>query len=420
MKNYLILLAILVWGLAGLNQLQAQSPNRLSPQSRISLVTISPGSELYTTFGHSAIRIVDPLYQMDDIYNYGTFNFDEPGFYVKFVRGQLNYYLSAYDYRFAEGVYREEKRYVIEQTLNLTAEMKDQVFLFLRRNYQPANRFYRYDFFFDNCATRIRDVFETTLSDDLALSYNHDRKLTFRNYIDMYLTNQRFSDYGIDLALGAGTDEIATAKEALFLPDFLYEAFDKATIVIDGETVPFVASRDTLLWLGEPQKTETTNWPVIIIWTSFVIVLAAALCQWFIKSAQGRLFDWIDIMLFGFAGFIGLLVTFLWFATDHKVTPENWNLLWAWPSHLMVMGLLVIRAKRQWFSWYFHVNSAILVMSLLCWYLIPQRLHIGTFPLMLALLARSIWLARRYSNLGDTSSGVKPNKKPTTPAADTP
>ncbi len=402
MKTYLLLLAFLILHLGLDDAAWCQGPNRLSPQSRISLLTIAPGTELYNTFGHSAIRIVDPLYQMDDIYNYGTFNFDEPGFYVKFTQGKLNYYLSAYDFRFAEGVYRDEKRYIIEQQFNLTAEMKDQVFLFLRRNYQPANRFYRYDFFFDNCATRIRDVFEETLGDQLTLSYNETRQLTFRDYIDIYLKNLPFSDYGIDLALGADTDRIATAREAVFLPDFLYEAFDDATIVIDGETVPFVAKRDTLLWF-DPSLTqqEATPWPTIIIWFLLTLAVAATAYQWFAKAPAKRVFDWIDIGLFGFAGMVGLLIAFLWFGTDHKVTPENWNLLWAWPSHIMVMGLLIISARKEWFSWYFHLNSAALILTLICWFVIPQRLHLATIPLVIALLVRSIWLARRYGDLGE-------------------
>ena len=403
MKTCYLLLALLVFGLGTTSSL-AQSPNRLSPQSRISLLTIAPGTELYNTFGHSAIRVVDPLYQMDDIYNYGTFNFDEPGFYVKFTQGQLNYYLSAYDYRFAEGVYRDEKRYIIEQNLNLTGEMKDQVFLFLRRNYQPANRFYRYDFFFDNCATRIRDVFEITLGDKLSLSYNQTRQLTFRDYIDIYLANLPFSDYGIDLALGADTDRIATPREAVFLPDFLYESFDNATIVIDGDTLPFVAQRDTLLWFDPVEGQSATRWPTIILWSILLLAIAATVYQWFAKQPARRIFDWIDIALFGVAGVVGLLVTFLWFGTDHKVTPENWNLLWAWPSHIMVMGLLIIHARKEWFSWYFHLNSAVLIISLICWYVIPQRLHLATIPLVLAILVRSIWLARRYADLGEDSA----------------
>lgn len=392
----------------------------LSDEARISLLTITPGDELYSTFGHSAIRVFDPQYKIDIMYNYGTFDFQEPGFYVKFVRGKLNYFLSAYDYKYARSVYLDEQRGIVEQIFNLTPDMREAVYRYLRTNYLPRNRGYKYDFFFDNCATRIRDVFESALGEELKFVYDDSRKLTFRNYIDQYLTQHPISDYGIDLALGRKTDMPAEPREALFLPDYLYQAFDRAIVRIDGEDFPLVSQTDTLLWFPEAMVARSgsrINWPLILLWMLAVAMLVITVFQWFHIEKQHLHKDWIDILLYGYGGMVGLLITFLWFGTDHRVTPENWNLLWAWPSHLMVMGLLIAGARREWFSWYFQLNAAVMGLLLIFWGLLPQKLHAANIALVFTLGVRSAWLSYFYSrdrekNTREASSGKPADNNP--------
>ena len=127
---------------------------------RISILTCSPGEELYSTFGHSAIRVTDSVSHNDIVYNYGTFNFDEPGFYTKFIRGKLSFYLSTDDFDSFISDYREEKRDITEQVLNLTCAEKYNVVMLLQTNMMALNRTYKYDFTFDNCTTRLRDLLE--------------------------------------------------------------------------------------------------------------------------------------------------------------------------------------------------------------------------------------------------------------------
>src|SRR5690606_31625041 len=127
-------------------------------RTRISLLTCTPGSELYSVFGHSALRVVDSNAVTDIVYNYGTFDFNDPNFYSKFVRGKLNYYLSTEYFRDFVYGYRLEGRGITEQVLLLTAEEKLALKKFLRENLKPENRHYAYDFFLDNCTTRLRDL----------------------------------------------------------------------------------------------------------------------------------------------------------------------------------------------------------------------------------------------------------------------
>lgn len=374
----------------------AQLPASLSDVAQISLLTISPGDALYSTFGHSAIRIVDPKHRLDRIYNYGTFSFEEPGFYLKFARGKLDYQLSAYPYRYAEMEYKSERRSVIEQVFRLTPAMKNAIYRFLEINYLPENRRYRYDFFFDNCATRIRDVFEKVLDDSLRLYLNTGRQLTFRQYLDIYLVSHPFSDFGIDLGLGARADRVATPRQAMFLPDFLYESFDQASIRIGGQWQPLVAKRDTLLWYDEPQRMEKAfPLPAVIFWTLLLLMAVLTVTEYRAIPWVTKLLRWMDGLIFSLVGLLGVVIALLWFATDHKVTPDNWNLLWALPTHLMVGIVVLLDKKPAWIRWYYLLTTAITVFILVGWQWIPQEFHPAIIPIILLLGGRALWRYRQ-------------------------
>lgn len=368
---------------------QEELPDSLSDNARITLLTIMPGAALYSSFGHSAIRITDPEHQLDRIYNYGTFDFDEPGFYLKFCRGKLDYSLSAYPYFFARRMYEREGRPIIEQMLRLTPQMRQQLYEFLEWNHLPENRRYRYDFFFDNCATRIRDVFENTLGDSLKLFYNDSRQMTFRNYIDIYLAPLPFSDFGIDIVLGARTDDLASGRQATFLPDYLYESLQQGTIRIDGRWQPFVVRSDTVMMPENAYRARAAvPWAAIICWAVFV---TGMLLSWRkLKYGQPRPLLWFDRIFYGFTGTFGLIIFLLWFFTDHKVTPDNLNLFWLWPTHLVAAFWLPLQpgstAKRA----YFGLSALAAAILLAGWFFWPQMLHGAMIPLMLTLIVRGV------------------------------
>lgn len=387
-------------------------PDHLSENARVSLLSIYPGTELYAAFGHSAIRIVDAEAELDRVYNYGTFSFEEPGFYLKFARGLLDYMLSAYSYQFLIYIYTDERRPIIEQVLNLTPAMKDKIYRFLEWNYLPQNRRYRYDFFFDNCATRIRDVFEKNLDGNLHLYLNSERKLTFRQYIDLYLGHHPISHFGMDLGLGDRSDRIATPWEAMFLPDFLFESFAKATITIDGETEPFVVKMDTLLWFeGADKPSYTLPWADIIFWGLFALIAALTFWSYRSKNFLPRLNRWVDVILFGLIGLVGLLILFLWFGTDHKVTPDNWNLMWTWPTHIIIIVFLFFKNKPKWLFAYFALYTFTLLVFLAGWRFWPQGFNSANFPLVLTLALRSGWRAYQLKSADRQKKPLEQLKK---------
>ncbi|MEO5581099.1 MAG: DUF4105 domain-containing protein, partial [Saprospiraceae bacterium] len=183
---------------------------------QISLLSCSPGEELYSIFGHSAFRVLDFTGKRDLVFNYGTFNFREKNFYLKFMQGKLNYLLSVEPYEDFIYSYSLENRIVYEQKFNLTREQKSQLFRDLQINAQPANRAYKYDFFWDNCSTRIRDKIDHVFNQ--SITYPVRPGIPFRDYLHRYLVYSPWSRFGIDLILGMPTDAIAQTREAMFLP----------------------------------------------------------------------------------------------------------------------------------------------------------------------------------------------------------
>ena len=409
MKLYLKKLSLIFTLLLVALQAQAQfEGTRLSPEAKISLITCSPGDELYAIFGHSAVRVNDPATGMDIVFNYGTFDFNEPGFYIKFIRGKLNYKLSiAYFQDFAYS-YTLDNRSIYEQEMNFTEAQKQQYWQFLTNNYLPENRFYLYDFFFDNCATRIRDGIESTFPDQVAFNIAHlDQDMSFRNLIDLYLPPQPWSDFGIDLALGAPIDKKATPYEYMFLPDYLSEGFASATIQQNGQQVPLVGE-PTVIFQNNPTPASTGGLftPVLVWWLFFGIVVAITAFD-YKRRKRSRTFD---VFFFLITGLLGVLLFLLWFATDHQAAANNFNLLWALPTHVVAAAFLARPVLPGWLQKYILVTAALAFITLLLWLVWPQQLHTAVFPIASALLLRAaytVWAARQPTVISNTNTKIK-------------
>jgi hypothetical protein len=359
----------------------------LSESSYIALLTCDPGPELYSVFGHSAIGVVDPEQGLMLIYNYGTFSFNVPFFYAKFASGKLLYQLSITSYQRFLREYEYEKRRVVEEKLNLSLEQRQKLFNLLQENYQPENRKYQYDFFFDNCATRIIDIFYTAIGDSLVyVSIENVPPKTFRNLIDEYLTKNYWSDFGIDIALGSVIDNIATEREKAFLPDYLSIYINNC--VINGE--PFVVSKRKLV--PDSAGFYATPWwirPQFIGWILFIAVT--------LLTVLYRSKSWIigDRIVFGVFGLLGVIVLLLWVATEHDATAGNLNVLWANPLYLILVWLIGSRHNNV-LKWSASVVLAINVLVLFGWNIIPQMYHVAFIPLIGILILRSGVLAMRY------------------------
>ena len=363
----------------------------LSDQASVSLLTCVPGAELYSAFGHSAIRVQDPLNQLDRVYNYGTFDFDTPNFYLKFAQGKLNYYLNAYEFRLFVREYQYYKRSFSEQVLNLTPAQAQNIYDFLEFNYLPENRFYQYDFFFDNCATRIGDVFFESLEGDVQLlEKDEPGEKTFRKLLDEYLGEKPWADFGIDLALGSVIDRPATLWERTFLPDYLAEVLDKAEIRTADGMVPLVKGKRNLYEAESP--ITPVAWWMYPLFPFSILALVIGFFTW--KNWKNRPERHTgDGILFLLAGIAGLILLLLWVATDHDATKNNWNILWLFPLHLLPGILLLINKKPRWMANYFAIVAGQCWLTI-GWWLIPgitgfsQQFHLAIIPLLLILIMR--------------------------------
>ena len=368
----------------------------LSEQANISLITGEPGNALYEKFGHSAIRVYDPVNGIDLFYNYGTFDFDAPGFYPKFLMGKLNYFLSVYEFKRMVYAYKYYNQSLYEQIINLTYREKEAVYNFLNNNYLPENRYYLYEFFFDNCSSRIRDVFEEILGPSLHFDDNHiGEHKTFRQLLDEFLTDAKWGDFGIDLIIGRPADVAASSREYMFLPYKLFDAFEYATIDRDSTKVPMVISTIVvnqsvvLPWEGGMKVS-----PAIFFWTLFAVIL---LISFFINSGR-RVFKYIDFILFLSVSLAGLLIMFLWFATDHISTKDNINLLWTFPVHLVLPYMILRNRKTVWMKYYLQFWIIFLILFLATWKILPQQLNTVNIPIILTLITRYYYNLRNVKS----------------------
>jgi hypothetical protein len=356
---------------------------------QISLLTCDPGEELYSAFGHSAIRVLDKETNDDLVFNYGTFDFNTPFFYVKFTQRTLDYMLSVTSYQRFLYEYQYHEREVREQVLDLNQEQKMAMVQFLQINYLPENRFYRYDFFYDNCATRIRDVFETVLGRQLDWNELSDpERKTFRNLIDEYVYPLPWADFGIDLALGSVIDIYANEREKQFLPDYMEAAFARAKIVGDGPTRPLVKSDHVVLQFEEKEAKMDFFNPYVLWWILAIAVMGLT----YFGARKSRLFKGFDIVFFGVLGLLGLLILVLWFFTFHSQTKYNWNVLWAFPGHLVMAIAMMRNTMRPWLKKYFLFALIMANVALVFWIFGVQSFHPSIVPLLLLVILRTNFL----------------------------
>ncbi|HMG82463.1 MAG TPA: DUF4105 domain-containing protein [Ferruginibacter sp.] len=363
-----------------------------SSRIQISLLTCTPGEELYSTFGHSAIRVVDNTKtrfadSIDVVFSYGNFEFTDNSFYLKFIRGKLPYFVDCesfsptpYDPGF-EKEYIDDGRGITEQVLNLTKTEKINIEDALFENVKPENAFYKYDFFFDNCTTRNRDII---LKYDTALVVfipAMPAGTTFRQAIHLYLdrNDKDWCKLGIDLMLGKPCDAVMTTAQSQFLPDNLMTTFDSC------KSNPALVSSNKQLYPYTPKKVSTFIFsPTLVFWLLFMIIVVFS----FNPAPFARKFLLVfDGLLFFITGLFGIIFILMWTCTDHVLCRDNYNLLWAWPTHMLVT--FFVGSKKDLVKKYFALTAIFLGLLLLVWYFLPQQLNTSLIPVILLLIYRS-------------------------------
>ncbi len=365
--------SLLIFLLILLPQKQTTASHILSPEARISLLTAGPGEQLYAAFGHSALWVHDPAYNIDEVYNWGTFDFDTPNFYLKFMQGRLLYKLTVVPLHVFLNEYRQTGRFVHEQTLNLTFEEKMRIYNFLQINRQPENIYYLYDFFYDNCATRIRDLVDEQLDIDWGPDPHPHVERSFRDMLKPYVAYKPWIELGIDILLGLPADEKATPWHTMFLPDDMFIAFGHARhydgrVLVNAwrEILP-----EQIVWESPFGPT-----PVITFWLLFV-----AGCLTLLHRKSIMVFSKIYFLLLGT---LGIIVFFMWFLSDHIATALNMNLLWTLPTHIYFSVRMnsISAFTKIVMTWYARFVFVVSVLLLVSWPVFPQSFHPAVFPLI--------------------------------------
>ena len=358
----------------------------------ISLLTCSQGRDISSAFGHSALRVKDLRNGRDMVFNYGTFSFQEPHFMLNFLRGDLNYFLSVSSFQQFKRSYEATGRGIYEQTLNLTPLQAADLYSFLIDNYKPSNRYYLYDFLQDNCATRIRDIFDRgkdfSIKDTLT-------GMTYRDELTRLVGDRRWMMFGIDLILGARVDREITVRETAFLPDRLSEVLmNYSNTELDG--TPLASAGSTL---SSPAP-EPGRWMDILSkasspFTVFTLLFVLYLVFYLRSGNKWKFMSICSTVLYIILGLGGVIICLMWFATNHVWTADNWNLLWMNPLFLIPVCMPSCWAKNMIID----LLAAVAGIGLICSWLLPQTFHPATaviilLTVLMALSRRAIY--RKY------------------------
>jgi hypothetical protein len=357
---------------------------------RISLLTVTPGEELYSVFGHSALRVVDSVSGTDIIYNFGTFDFSDPDFYSKFVRGKLLYSLSQETFQ----NFRYENEYfhrgITEQVLSFNCQEKSLIQANLFVNMQEENRYYKYDFLKDNCTTRLRDIIFGANSKSANNKFLVSKTTsTYRDYLHFYLDRAEmpWTQLGIDVLLGLNSDALMNVTESMFLPDYLL----KGVGIAKWGDKSLVSEEKILLKDLQPKPTPPPFWKTPMFLFSVIAIIFIVFFNSKFKKATLILAK-LDFYLFLIIGIFGVILTFMWVGTDHLSFRYNINLIWAMPLNVIAAFLLVKGNKN--INKYFLVYSLILLLLLITIFVFPGMINTSVFPIILLLSYRS-WMIGR-------------------------
>ncbi|HKJ44017.1 MAG TPA: DUF4105 domain-containing protein [Sunxiuqinia sp.] len=368
---------------------------QLSPDAEISLLTCSPSDEIYAIYGHSAIRVNDPSHGFDVVFNYGVFSFETPHFIYRFAKGHTDYMLAPERFSDFYESYKRDGRSIKAQVLNLQPDAKQRMLDFLMNNAKPENRKYRYNFFYDNCATRVRDVVENEADGKVIFPTNTGENKSFRKLVAHYQKVLPWTNFGILLVLGDPADTIASEYQEMFLPDYLEKHFAAAQIKTGDSSRPLVKETRTIYDAGsQPKRGFDPLSPFMVCFVLLLLIVGFSIYQFRIQKMNYAL-DYVLLFITGLAGLLLLwLVTF----SEHPAMSPNYNLWWAIPTNILFMVAWAVKKWRPSLKWYWKAMAVWLILFLLFNFMIPQAFPIGAYLIVLIMLTRAllhvIWFMR--------------------------
>ncbi len=381
MRYYTITLLLLF---LSFHPIEAKASSANTEHIHISLLTCAPGEPIYTLFGHTAIRIKVSNQNIDRVYNYGLFNFNTPNFIFRFTLGETDYRLGATTYLNFIAEYEYYNRKVWEQTLNLTFEEKKELIHLLDENYKPENRTYRYNFLYDNCSTKPRDIISQSIKGTIQYKGGIDE--TFRSIVHEYTKNQPWSKFGIDLCLGAPADKKITTEESMFAPIYLMNFYNDA-VIIDNEGYQRPLIQETKV-VFQP-KNETIDGPSYFSpMLTFSLLFTVIIALSYVGVKRKKNLYSIDFILTLIYALVGLVLSFLSFFSTHPTVYPNYILILFNPIHFIALLVLIKNKKQPAKSTYLITYCVLLTFFMVVSSLLLQRFNLAIVPLTMCLLAR--------------------------------
>jgi hypothetical protein len=387
-KTLLIIVATLMLTIVKAQEMQ------FSDSAVISLLTCSPGQEIYAKFGHSGIRINDPVTKNDLVFNYGIFSFNTENFYYKFIKGETDYYLGVHPTDMFLFEYDERNSMVWEQILNLTPLEKRKIIDALLDNYRPENRIYRYNYVFDNCATRPRDKILNNVTGYVQLQNTTESK-TFRQWVGGYVGHDTWLKFGIDMVFGMAADKTTQQYESMFLPEVLMNEFERAKIITKNNENNRNLVKETRIIVNsdvtESQSSMLITKPFVVF--SALLLLGILLSLY--EQRTKKYYTILDSILLLGTGLAGIIVFYLMFISLHPLVKNNLNILWLNPFNIVAAVLIWIKPLRVYMFVYQIFNIMLLVLSLIALALSMQDFNAAVFPLIVLIFIRySLWVVR--------------------------
>lgn len=365
---------------------------QLSDNAKISLMTTSPWSGAsYALFGHTAIFVEDDSTGVEGVFNYGFFDQSKPHFMYNFIRGKTDYVLGVQSLEQFIEDYKVKGVEVVEQELNMTRDEKQKMWEALYINQLPENRKYRYNYFYDNCVTRPRDLIETFVEGKL--SYPEDNNVqTYRDLIHECVKFYPWIQFGIDLIIGSDADKPITLRQKMFLPVYLMNALEYTTVAKNDSVVQPVVKIEQVIVEKSSEDKYISEWhiasPIPIAFALIFITLLILVFQ--TKNLSYTLALKIyDSILFGVIGVGGAIIFFLTFFSEHPATDSNWNFVWMNIFALIVPLFVWLNPMKNVVYIYHFINFVALTLFLLLWWMLPQSLPFATIPFSISLLLRS-------------------------------
>lgn len=355
----------------------------------VSLLTVSPGNQIYEKFGHTGIRIQIPSKKFDGVYHYGLFSFEDPNFEYRFVKGETDYMIGLMHYHDFLTMYAIRGSSVRELPINLTNEEALNLFEALQINMLPENATYRYSFLYDNCATRPLDIIFKNIKGNIILDTEGIELPTFRELIHECTQQNKWLTFGLDLILGGEVDEKISLPDRPFLPHITEQILHSTKV--DREGAIEKLTTEPRLVLKEKTKVEDRTIADSVNPNTFtLILLLVVILISIIEYKKSRHYMIVDTIIYLVCGVLGILVYFLLIFSEHPAVSSNINAMWLHPIWLIMIPILWIR-KAQKFLYYYHfINFALLMLYLIAIVFVKQEIPMASILLVLVLLIRTI------------------------------